>query len=279
MSPTLLTLPLELRLQIYSYLLPRLLPLSLCAPSSLNGLTAHHTIACTRATLAKAHSASTTTQCSSAALDQSCSSLRAASVSCRSWSGSGELGAADGDGGCCDGRKVPVDPCLALRLVCKRVKAEVEAVGHIGSEAHGVALEVCSLNCLVFGLSSGIVDDQVLRRIRRVDVRMWVVGWMAREAQDENAAEGRGLVDGHVGVLTRRLAACTHGDAVGRKWCVQGSWTRREEGSLNQNEREMKAKYLACDGRAWAPMLLRLDVSEAKKGSGREQEKQLVWYT
>jgi hypothetical protein len=276
MSPTLLSLPLELRLQIYNYIIPPLLPLSLCTPSSLNGLTAYHTIGCSRASLSKASSYST--QCANASLSQYCPSLYAASVSCRSWSGSREPGAADGDGGCCDARRVPVDPCLALRLACKALKEEVEALRHEGCEAHSVALEVCSLNCLVVGLSSGIVDDRVLRRIRRVDVRVWVVGWMAREAQSEEAASGRGLVDGHVGVLTRRLAACTTGDAVGRKWCIQGSWNMREEGSLSQNERETKAKYLACDGRAWSPMLLRLDVSETD-GVGGEQRKQLVWYT
>lgn len=65
---------------------------------------------------------------------------------------------------------LPADPCLPLHLTCRAVHNELSQFHHYHSTAHSIELEFCSATCmLAYAIAA---PAHVLRRVRQVDVKV-----------------------------------------------------------------------------------------------------------
>ena len=220
-----LRLPLELRQQIYDCALPPLLTVRPCAPDLRTPSPPASIFPTKRPCL---------TYC---ALPQSCASVASASRD----------------------PLIPADPCLSLHLTCRVIHQELCGYRHCHSSAHSLKLAFCSATCMAVYTSR--VPACILRRVRRVEMMIYLTGWML-----EGVVDIQPVVQTYATRLIPRLQEAWRTIPERKKVmaCIEGL---RDEGHpvVEPNQAKMKIPVQATTGGdAWAVVVLVVDAMRSE---------------
>lgn len=203
-----LRLPLELRQQIYDCALPPLLTVRPCVPDLRNPSPPACNLPTKRACL---------TYC---ALPQSCASVVSASRD----------------------PLIPADPCLSLHLTCRAIHEELCSYRHCHASAHSLKLAFCSATCMAVYTSR--VPAFILRRVRRVEMMIYLTGWML-----EGIGDMQTVVEAYATRLIPRLQEAWRTTPGGEQEqaCIEG--LRDESFSeVKANQAQMKIPVQSTTG-------------------------------